>query len=1314
MQDDPHFDECSGSHANESLLEASVRVFSGAATPMPTVQLLSNGRYHAMITNAGGGYSRWKDIAVTRWREDSTRDNWGTFCYLRDAANGAFWSTTYQPTLNPSAAYQAKFSEACAAFRCYEQGINTHMEIAVSPEDDIEVRRIGITNRSGARKVIDLTSYAEVVLALAAADAAHPAFSNLFVQTEIIREQQAILCHRRSGAVDQAALWMFHLIVPNESVLGDMSYETDRMRFIGRGNTLINPQAMRDVAALSGSEGSVLDPIVAIQCRITLDPEQSATVAIVSGIGETRDACLTLIEKYQDRHLTDRVFGLACTHSQSVLRQLNATQADAQLYDRLADSLIYANALLRADPDILIKNRRGQSGLWGNSISGDLPIVLLQIGEPPNIDLVRQLLQAHAYWRLKGLTVDLVICNSEGAGSRQPLHDQIMTLIAAGTEANLSDQPGGIFVRLVEPLSSEDRILLQSVARVVLDDRGGALAEQINRRSLAEAVVPLFTPARTLHAEPAAAVESSRGNLIFFNGLGGFTPDGREYVVTIAPGQVTPAPWVNVLANPSFGTIVSESGCANTWSENAQEFLLTPWSNDPVSDSGGEAFYLRDEESGHFWSPTPWPSRGQGYYVCRHGFGYSVFTHTEDGIDSELWVYVALDAPIKFAVLKVRNKSGRLRRLSVTGYIEWVLGELRPKSMMHVITEMDPNIGALLARNAYNVEFGERIAFFDVDDATRSFSGDRTEFIGRNGTLLNPAAMPLPRLSCRVGAAPDPCAAIQVPFELADGQEREIIFRLGAARNSDEARHVVQRFRGSAAARGALEVVTNYWKHTLGAVYVETPDPSINVLANGWLVYQTMACRLWGRSAFYQSSGAFGFRDQLQDVMALVHTEPGLVRAHLLLCASRQFKEGDVQHWWHPPLGRGVRTHCSNDFLWLPLATCRYVSSTGDTGVLDESIHFLEGRPLKPKEESYYELPSRSDETATLYEHCVRAVRRGLRFGGHGLPLMGTGDWNDGMNKVGAQGKGESIWLGFFLHDVLMQFASVAQLHGDPVFVELCRKEAAQLRQNIEQHGWDGKWYRRAYFDDGTPLGSASNPECQIDSIAQSWSVLSGAADAERSRMAMDALDKHLVHRDDAVIQLLTPPFDKSTPDPGYIKAYVPGVRENGAQYTHAAVWAVIAFAALGDNRRAWELLSIINPVNHAWSAESIAIYKVEPYVVASDVYALSPHTGRGGWTWYSGSAGWMYRLIMESILGLRLEADKLHVEPCIPAHWASFKMNYRYRETVYHITVCQTRAADGVTMLTVDDIKRHDLVIPLVDDRQKHEVDLRIHIVHS
>ena len=739
--------------------------------------------------------------------------------------------------------------------------------------------------------------------------------------------------------------------------------------------------------------------------------------------------------------------------------------------------------------------------------------------------------------------------------------------------------------------------------------------------------MPRLTPTRTRRPEPSPTAALPRHDLLFFNGLGGFTPDGREYVITTAHGQVTPAPWVNVLANPHFGTVISESGPACTWSENAHEFRLTPWTNDPVSDSSGEAFYIRDEERGHFWSPTPLPSRGAMPYVSRHGFGYSVFEHTEHGIRSELWVYVALDAPIKFAVLKVRNECGRSRRLSVTGYVEWVLGDLRPKSAMHVITEVDPDSGALFARNPYNTEFGDRVAFFDVDDATRTVSGDRTEFIGRNGTLRSPAAMTRSRLSGKVGAALDPCAAIQVPFELADGQEREFIFTLGAGRDADDARNLAYRFRGSAAARGALEAVWQYWNHTLGAVQVETPDPSLNVLTNGWLLYQTLACRLWARSGSYQPGGAFGFRDQLQDVMALIHAEPHLVREHLLRCAARQFPEGDVQHWWHPPSGRGVRTHCSDDYLWLPLAASRYVLHTGDTGVMEEPIHFIEGRPVEAEKDSYYDLPGRSEEAASLYEHCVRAILRGFRLGEHGLPLIGSGDWNDGMNLVGEHGKGESVWLGFFLYEVLMQFTEVARTRGDHSFVERCQREAAQLRQNLEQNGWDGGWYRRAYFDDGSPLGSASNPECQIDSIAQSWSVLSGAGDAGRSRLAMEAVDKRLVRRDHALIQLLDPPFDKSDLNPGYIKGYVPGVRENGGQYTHGAIWAAMAFAALGDSRRAWELLAMINPVNHARSPEAIATYKVEPYVVAADVYALSPHTGRGGWTWYTGSAGWMYRL---------------------------------------------------------------------------------------
>ncbi len=1309
-----HSTELSEIRTISSNTEMPVRVLTTPDTPVPEVQLLSNGRYHVMVTNAGGGYSRWKDLAVTRWREDTTRDNWGTFCYIRDVANRSCWSTAHQPMLKRAAHYEAIFSEGRAEFRRRDDDFDTHTEIVVSPEDDIELRRVRITNRSRMQRVIDVTSYAEVVLAPPVPDAMHPAFSNLFVQTEIIGERQAILCTRRPRSFDEDVPWMLHLMTVHGAEVGEISYETDRLQFIGRGNTPSSPQAMNDFTALTGSQGSVLDPIVAIRAQMTLDPDQTVIIDMVSGVSDTRDGAVTLVEKYQDRRLADRVFELAWTHSQVVLRQINATEADAQLYGRLASSVVYANASLRADASVLLKNRRGQSGLWGYAISGDIPIVLLQIKDSANIDLVRQLVQAHAYWRLKGLAVDLVIWNEDHNIYRQRLQEHILGLITSGVEAHVIDRPGGIFVRHAEQISTEDRVLFQAVARAIITDGLGTLEEQINRdklnrRSVMDVRVPRFKAVTAYRSDSLAVTALPKREVILSNGLGGFTPDGSEYVITLEANKATPAPWVNVLANPRFGTVISENGLAYTWYENAHQYRLTPWGNDPVSDSGGEAFYIRDEESGHFWSPTALPARGTRAYVVRHGFGYSVFEHSENGIHSELTVYVALDAAIKFSVLKVRNDSGRARRLSATGFVEWVLGDLRPKTAMHVTTEIDPKSGALYARNAYNTDFADWTAFFDADDANRTTSCDRAEFIGRNGSLENPAAMGRSRLSGKVGAGLDPCAAIQIPFDLADGQSREIVFRLGVGENAGAANALVHRFHGPGAARIALEAVRRHWVHTLSAVRIETPDDSLNVLTNGWLVYQTMACRLWARSGYYQSGGAFGFRDQLQDVMALIHAEPKLAREHLLLCASRQFREGDVQHWWHPPSGRGVRSHCSDDYLWLPLATCRYVLSTGDTGILDTAISFLDGRQVNPQDDSYYDLPARTEETASLYRHCVLAILRGLQKGEHGLPLIGTGDWNDGMNMVGKNGKGESVWLGFFLCEVLKQFAKLARLYGDAAFAEQCDGERSLLTENIEQSAWDGGWYRRAYFDDGTPLGSTSNDECQIDSISQSWSVLSGAGNPQRARTAMKAVDERLVRRDKAIIQLLDPPFDKSNVDPGYIRGYVPGVRENGGQYTHGAVWAAMAFAALGDSKRAWELTAMINPINHARSEEETAIYKAEPYVVAADVYGVAPHIGRGGWSWYTGSAGWMYRLILESLLGLRLEGDKLYFTPCIPAEWKAFKIHYRYRDTMYHITVSQTLADNDQTSVRVDGADVSDNVIHLVNDQREHTAEIRI-----
>jgi cyclic beta-1,2-glucan synthetase len=1275
------------------------RILNTANTSIPEVQLLSNGKYHLMISNAGGGYSRWKVLDITRWQEDVTCDNRGTFCYIRDLEDDSFWSNTFQPALKKTEKYEVAYSQGRVDFYISQNKIDVHTEIVVSPEDDIEMRRLHVTNNSRIRKTLEFTSYAEVVLAPAASDLSAPAFSNLFVQTEIIPHQNTILCTRRPKSADEQSPWMFHLMETEAKAAEEISFETDRMEFIGHGNSIINPQAMNNPGKLSGSQGPVLDPIVAIRYRITLEPEETISLNMVTGIAETKEICQGLINKYQDnKSHKDRVFEMAWSHSQIVLRQINASEGEAQMYNRLAGSVLFANAAFRADPGILINNHRQQSGLWGYSISGDLPIVLLIVESQKNRQLVKQMIQAHAYWRVKGLLTELVIWNETHDGYRQDFQNEIQSLIPA----ELNATKGGIFLRASDQISGEDRILFKSVARVIIADSSGTLADHVNKKEFVKAAIPFIDKTQS-HPLSLAAIPQPE-DLIFYNGLGGFSPDGKEYVIITDNNKKTSAPWVNVIANPDFGTVISESGSAYSWTENAHELRLTSWSNDPVSDTSGEAFYIRDEESGHFWSTALLPAGGQSPYITRHGFGYSVFEHIEDGIYTEMTVYVDMVSAIKFNVLKIRNQSGRPRNLSATGYIEWVLGDNRTKTAMHIHTEIDPNSGALFAKNQYNTEFNNRVAFFDVDYLEKTFTADRTEFMGRNGNLQNPEAMSRLNLSGNIGLALDPCAAIQVPFLVADGEEQEIIFRLGAGKDLNEASAIAKRFRGKQMATDALQKVKKYWDETTSVLQVETPDAAINIITNGWLTYQTLSSRMWGRSGFYQSGGAFGFRDQLQDVLSLLYARPEIARAQILLCASRQFKEGDVQHWWHPPVGRGVRTRISDDYLWLPFVTAYYIKHTRDIAILDESIDFLEGRLLKPEEESYFDLPKQALAPAPLYDHCIRAIKHALSFGTHGLPFIGTGDWNDGYNKVGEDGKGESVWLAFFLYEILNRFGETAGLHKDTTFAETCKKEAETLKANIDKSAWDGEWYKRAWFDDGSPLGSKTNEECKIDSIAQSWSVLSDGGNENLVHNAMESAYINLVKKDTGVIELLEPAFDKSDLNPGYIKGYLPGVRENGGQYTHAAVWMIMAFARLGDNERVWELLKMINPINHGKTAEEIAIYKVEPYVLAADVYSREPHAGRGGWTWYTGSAGWLYRLISESFLGLHQEGNKLNFNPCMPKEWKSFKVHYRYKNTTYHIEVMQI--LDGETMMvTVDGVEKVDSMITLIDDGAEHNV---------
>jgi cyclic beta-1,2-glucan synthetase len=1300
-------------------LASGLRICHTPHTPLPEVHLLSNGRYHVMLTHAGGGYSRWGDLSVTRWHEDATRDACGTFIYVKDSKDAkdakdgqgqTLRSNTFQPALAEADEYESVFSVASVEFRRRDQGLETVTEIAVSPEDDVELRRLTLRSASGKARQIEITSYAEVAMIATRDEAAHPAFANLFVQTEIIASQGAILCTRRPRTPTEKNPWMFHLLVVDERDSAGLAFETDRRAFLGRGRSTRHPQALDRDHVLSGASGSVLDPIVSIQCRVSLRADASVVLGFITGIAETRHQALALIEKYQDKSMSDRVFPMAKVQGREMLRQLNVSESDALLFGKLAGAVLYTHASYRAAADVLQKNRKGQSGLWAYGISGDLPIMLLRIGDPAKIEIAAQLIQAQAYWRLQGLRVDLVIWNEDHSGYRQILSDLLVGLVTAGSGSAVFDRTGGVFIRHPSQMSEEDCHLMLAVARLVVSDHEGTLREKSERPWNPGPTVPRRWASREKQAHVGATRllrDNAQGQLLFFNGWGGFTRDGREYVIHLRPGEPTPMPWVNVIANPSFGTIVSPGG-GYTWFENAHEFRLTPWYNDAVSDTSGEALYLRDDATGIFWSPLPSSAAGSGDYLNRHGFGYSVFEYTAEGLRSELTIYVDVSAPIKFWLLKVRNDSTTTRKISTTLFLELVLGESRSQSQMHVHTEIDAKTGALFATNAFNTSFANRVAFLDVSESKRTHSGDRTEFIGRNGDLSNPEALHHARLSGKVGSGLDPGASMQVAFELAPGEEREVVFVFGAASHAGEARHLINQHRGLSNAHQALERVWQHWQKRLGTLQIESPDPAINVLANGWLLYQTLVSRIWGRSGFYQSGGAYGFRDQLQDVMALLFSDPHLAKEHILRSAAHQFREGDVQHWWHPPHGQGVRTRISDDFLWLPLAVCEYVQCTGDSAILDIPVTFLEARALHPEEESNYDQPRRSEDMATLYEHCKLALLHGFRFGEHGLPLMGSGDWNDGMNFVGLHGKGESVWLGFFLCHVLVRFEPLAQQYGDVGFAAQNRETVTTLKARLEEHAWDGAWYRRAFFDDGSPLGSATNEECQIDSIAQSWSVLSGVADGERAIQAMQSSQERLFKKKEKIILLLDPPFNHSLMEPGYIKGYVPGVRENGGQYTHAAIWSVMALAKLGDKQAVADGLAMINPVYHSSTPDSARLYGVEPYVMAADVYGVAPHAGRGGWTWYTGSAGWMYRLIVGSVIGLELHADTLWFHPCLPPNWDSLKVVYRFKESAYRLHFSRSPQDENpgqILKVVLDGEVQSRPCISLRDDGNDHSV---------
>jgi cyclic beta-1,2-glucan synthetase len=1280
--------------------EMLIPKFSGRTETIKTT-VLSNSEYSVVVTNGGSGYSSFKNVDITRWQIDTVENNWGWFCFVKDTSTNETWSSTYQPYLKKPDSYSVSFLPHKAEFNRVDKKIETKTTVTVSPDQNAEIREVSLTNKGSKIRKLEITDYAEVVGLEHRADAFHPALGKLFIESEYDSVRQALLFKRRIRKENQPELWIWHTLKTDKDKDIVSEYETNRENFIGRGHTIL--QAAAFDSPLQNFAGASLDPIMSLRTKIILKPEETKHLFYITGVASSKQEALDLIDKFSETDTIERTSKLAEIHSQIELRHLGIKTEEAREFQKLGSRVIYPDRYSRANPSILIQNIKGQSGLYPYGISGDYPIVLVKIKSSDGLKVIRQTLLAHEFLRMKNINFDLIILNEQKVTYDGDLKEAIQNLIDTSLSRPLVDKPGGIYLRDSAYINKGDQILFETIARIIIDSQLGRFEDTFDLVSRSDYEQSSYEFERKPTKQNFSVDKAAN--------LSGFSPDGSEYVINFADGEIPPYPWSNVVASPKFGTLLTSTGLGYTWANNSQLNRITTWSNDPVTEKPGEIIFVRTDNNDGWWSATPLPVNNLGQYSVSHGWGYTSYSLKTKDMIIQTDVWVDTTDPVKIISVNITNNNLSVRLVKPCLYAELVMGDNREQNQFFVISEFDEEAGAVMARNSYNNLYPGNITFIMCSENNIKISADRMEFIGRGGSWSRPAYLEGDfenNLSGNVGAGLDPAIILESILRIKPGKTKQVTFIVGQAKNHDEYIHLSRKYKNVQVANESFKNSKAAWKKRLNIIQIKTPDTNLDTISNGWLTYQSLSGRFWGRTSFFQSGGAFGFRDQLQDMLALMYSDPGLVREHILYTAEHQFIQGDVMHWWHPDTTRGVRTKISDDFLWLPYMVSQYVSKTNDTGILDEKVSFMDMSPLSDDEIERYDSAIKTQEKSTLYNHCIRALENGMKTGKHGLPLVGSGDWNDGLNSVGEGGSGESVWLAWFQYKVYMDFSNICKKQHNRHDHIRFQRYAKMLKSSLEKHGWDGSWYRRAYFDDGSILGSKENEEAMIDSVSQTWSVISNASTADRAEVAIKSVEEHLVKQKEGLVLLLTPPFEKSVPFPGYIRGYIPGIRENGSQYTHAAVWLPLAYTKLGNGTRAVQLLDLLNPINHSDTSLKMNTYKAEPYVLAGDVYSHPQHIGRAGWSWYTGSAAWMYKIVIENIIGLTQTGNFLILNPCVPNNWTEFELSYIWKDTTYKIMfINPDNVSVGVQSLKLDSKVRKNNMLKMINDKKPHLVEV-------